>query len=97
MDRIKPMTSAKRLTTTVSTKGQVILPSAIRQRREWGAGTRLTVEETAEGVLLKPASAFAETRLEDVFGVLPFSGKPKTLEEMDAGVRAEARRRHARD
>lgn len=30
-----PMASAERLTTTVSTKGQVILPSAIRQRREW--------------------------------------------------------------
>ena len=47
------MASPAKLTTTVSTKGQVILPSAIRQRREWAAGTRLVVEETAEGVLLK--------------------------------------------
>lgn len=91
------MASAEKLTTTVSTKGQVILPSAIRQRRDWGAGTRLTVEETADGVLLKPAPAFAETRPEDVFGTLPHKGKPKTLAEMDAGVLAEARRRHARD
>ena len=91
------MASAEKLTTTVSTKGQVILPSAIRQRREWGAGTRLVVEDTPEGVLLKPAPAFAETRPEDVFASLPFSGKPKTLEEMDAGVLAEAKRRHARD
>ncbi len=91
------MARAEKLTTTVSTKGQVILPSAIRQRREWGAGTRLTIEETAEGVLLKPAPAFAETRPEDVFGALPWKGTPKTLEEMDAGVLAEARRRHVRD
>jgi AbrB family looped-hinge helix DNA binding protein len=91
------MARAEKLTTTVSTKGQVILPSAIRQRREWSAGTRLTIEETAEGVLLKPAPAFAETRPEDVFGALPWKGKPKTLEQMDAGVLAEARRRHARD
>lgn len=91
------MVSADKPTTTVSTKGQIILPSAIRQRREWRAGTRLTVEETAEGVLLKPAPAFTETRPEDVFGVLPHKGKPNTLEEMDAGVLAEARRRHARD
>lgn len=89
------MASAGKLTTTVSTKGQVILPSAIRQRREWGAGTRLVVEDTPEGVLLKPAPAFAETRPEDVFGVLPWKGEPKTLEEMDAGVLAEAKRRHA--
>ena len=91
------MAGAKKLTTIVSTKGQVILPSVIRQRREWGAGTRLTVEETADGVLLKPAPAFPETRPEDVFGTLPHKGKPKTLAQMDAGVRAEARRRHARD
>jgi hypothetical protein len=32
-----------------------------------------------------------------VFGVLAYKGTPKTLEEMDAGVLAEARRRHARD
>ena len=59
------------LITTVSTKGQVILPKAIRQRRQWDAGTRLVVEETADGVLLKPAPAFAPTRPENVFGMLP--------------------------
>jgi AbrB family looped-hinge helix DNA binding protein len=92
------MARAEKLTTTVvSTKGQVILPSAIRQRREWRTGTRLVVEETAEGVLLKPAPAFAETRPKDVFASLPHRGRPKTLEEMEAGVLAEARRRHARD
>ena len=91
------MASADKLTTTVSTKGQVILPSAIRQRREWVAGTRLLVEETAEGVLLKPLRAFAETRPKDVFASLPHHRRSKTLEEMDAGVLAEARRRHARD
>jgi AbrB family looped-hinge helix DNA binding protein len=91
------MASAGKLTTTVSTKGQVILPKVIRQRREWDAGTRLLVEETPEGVLLKPAPAFAETRPEDVFASLPYSGKPKTLKEMEAGVLAEAKRRHARD
>jgi len=91
------MAGAEKLTTIVSTKGQVILPSAIRQRREWRAGTRLTVEDTPEGVLLKPAPTFAKTRPEDVFGVLAHRGKPKTLEEMDASVLAEARRRHDRD
>jgi AbrB family looped-hinge helix DNA binding protein len=89
------MPGAKTLTTTVSTKGQVILPSAIRQRRDWGAGTRLVVEETPEGVLLKLAPIFPPTRPEDVRGSLPYKGKPKTIEEMDAGVMEEVRRRHA--
>ncbi|MGF6226182.1 AbrB family looped-hinge helix DNA binding protein [Inquilinus ginsengisoli] len=91
------MAGADQFTTTLSTKGQVILPSAIRRRREWRAGTRLLVEETPEGVLLRPAPAFPETRPEDVFGSLPYHGEPKSLEEMDAGVLAEARRRNARD
>lgn len=91
------MSAAEKLTTTVSTKGQVILPKSIRKHRRWDAGTKLVVEETAEGVLLKPAPLFEVTRIEDVFGCLPYKGKPKTLEEMDAAVAAEARRRHARD
>ena len=91
------MPVSEKLTTTVSTKGQVILPSAIRKRKEWGAGTRLEVQQTPEGVLLKLAPAFAATQTKDVFGSLPSRGAPKTLEEMDTGVLAGARRRHTRD
>ncbi len=83
------MSTAERLTTTVSTKGQVILPKAIRRALRWEAGTRLTVENTPEGVLLKPESVFAETRLEEVFGCLVYQGTSKTLEEIDAGVLEE--------
>jgi AbrB family looped-hinge helix DNA binding protein len=91
------MATTERLTTIVSTKGQVILPKAIRQRRHWESGTRLTVEDTAEGVLLKAAPLFAPTRVEDVYGCLPHAGPPKTLEDMDAGIAAEVKRRHAGD
>ncbi len=82
-------------TTTVSTKGQVILPMAVRRALRWEAGTRLVVESTAEGVLLKPAPVFAETRPEDVFGRLARAGAPKSLSEMEEGILAEAKRRHA--
>ena len=87
----------EQLTTTVSTKGQVVLPKAIRQTLGWRAGTRLVVENTPEGVLLKPESVFAETRPEDVFGCLAYDGPPKSVADMQAGVLAEARRRHAGD
>ncbi len=86
------------LTTTLSTKGQVILPKPIRDQLHWHAGTRLAVEQTADGVLLKPlTTAFVPTRPEDVFGCLGYTGEPKSVQEMDAGIAAEARRRHARD
>lgn len=91
------MAASEKSTTVVSTKGQVILPKPIRDRRHWEAGTRLVVEETDDGVLLRPAGHFAPTDPKDVFGSLPFSGKPKTVDEMKAGVLAEAKRRHDRD
>ncbi len=90
------MTANERLTTTISTKGQVILPKAIRDRLQWDAGTRLQVETTAEGVLLKPVPVFARTQPEDVFALLHYEGPPKTIDEMDAGILAEARQRRAR-
>ena len=82
--------------TTLSTKGQVILPKPIRDGRRWGPGMRLVVEEVADGVLLRPAPAFAATELDAVFGTMRPKGPALTPEQMDAAIAAEARRR-ARD
>ncbi len=91
------MANAEKLTVRVSAKGQVMLPKSIRQNRHWQPGTRLVVEDRADGVLLKSAPSFEPKRPDEVFGSLKFSGSPMTLEEMDAGVIAEAKRRYARD
>ncbi|HMF05598.1 MAG TPA: AbrB/MazE/SpoVT family DNA-binding domain-containing protein, partial [Methylocella sp.] len=64
------MGPAQKLTIRLSTKGQVILPKAIRQRRHWDAGTRLVVEDTDAGVLLKAAPGFEPTRPDKGFGLL---------------------------
>jgi AbrB family looped-hinge helix DNA binding protein len=90
------MAVAKKPTTVVSTKGQVILPKAIRDGKGWRAGQQLIVEETRDGVLLRPASPFAPTRLEDVFGSLDAKGKHVSDKDFDAAVADEIRRRHAR-
>jgi AbrB family looped-hinge helix DNA binding protein len=83
----------ERPTTIVSTKGQVILPKAIREQRRWAPGTRLTVEDTPDGVVLKAAPLFAETSVEAVFSSLAHDGPPLSIEDMDAAVAAEAKRR----
>ena len=82
-------------TTTLSTKGQVVLPKPIRDALGWDAGARLAVERTSEGVLLKPVPGFPATDPEEVFGCLRFDGAPKSLAEMEAAVLTEAGRRHA--
>jgi AbrB family looped-hinge helix DNA binding protein len=91
------MSVKQKLTTTVSTKGQVILPKAIREERHWPVGTELVVVDTPEGVLLKAKPAFAPTRPKDVFGSLPYKGPAHSIGDMEAGIAAEAKRRHARN
>ena len=72
------MSAPERLTSTVSTKGQVVLPRAIRQALGWEAGMRLVVESTPEGVLLRPEPVFPETRSEDVYGCLAYDGPSRS-------------------
>ncbi len=91
------MSAKQKLTTTVSTKGHVTLPKVIRDKRLRPAGTELTVEDTPEGVLLKEKPVFAPTRPKDVFGSLPYKGPAKSIADMEAGISAEAKRRHARN
>jgi AbrB family looped-hinge helix DNA binding protein len=86
----------ERVTTTVSTKGQVILPKAIRDQRHWPAGTKLIVEETPEGVLLKSMPVFAATDMAVVFGSLRSTGPALSIHDMNAVITEEAKRR-ARD
>jgi AbrB family looped-hinge helix DNA binding protein len=91
------MTLAKKATTTVSTKGQVILPKAIRDSKGWGAGKELIVEETRDGVILRPARLFAATKPEEVFGSLSHHGKRLSEGDIEKALRAAAKRRYARD
>lgn len=90
------MAEADPLRTIVSTKGQVILPKAIRNQRRWHAGTRLTVEDTTEGVLLKAEPLFPKTTVDQVAGILKhlYDGPPISVEEMHEGILQEARRRY---
>jgi AbrB family looped-hinge helix DNA binding protein len=81
-------------TTRLSTKGQVILPKSIRDSRAWGPGTELIVEETDEGVLLRPVGLFPPTVLEDVAGCLRSRSGRKSLAQMNAAIDREVRRRH---
>lgn len=91
------MALAKRATTVVSTKGQVILPKAIRDGRGWCPGQPLVVEETQDGVLLRAASPFAPSRLEEVFGSLSHHGKRLSDRDIEKALRGAAKRRYARD
>jgi AbrB family looped-hinge helix DNA binding protein len=82
--------------TRLSTKGQIVLPKSIRMSRAWSPGTEFAVQETADGILLRPAGGLPETNLDQVAGCLPYKGTPKTLTQMNAAIGQEVIRRHDR-
>ncbi len=82
--------------TKVSTKGQVVLPKAIRDKHAWKSGTRLIVEDRPDGVLLKPIEEKKKLTIDDFAGIVKYKGPPKSVEEMNAAIEEEFKARHAR-
>ena len=67
-------------TTTVTTKGQIVIPSKIRRRLNIKRGTKLYIEERGDELIIK---ALTPAYFEKIAGVLQTKGKlsKKLLEE----------------
>lgn len=83
-------------TTKLSSKGQVVLPSSIRSARNWQAGVEFAVEDTPDGVLLRPLKPFPPSTVGEVFGSAGYQGPAKTVAQMEAAVADEAKKRRRR-
>jgi AbrB family looped-hinge helix DNA binding protein len=79
--------------TKLSTKGQVVLPKAIRAARRWRAGTEFIIEEYGEGILLKPKSQAVVQNWDELIGCVAYNGLRKIIREMNQAIAAEARER----
>ena len=64
------------LTTVVTTKGQVVIPSRLRRKMNIKKGTKLSVEEKENEIVLKPLTA---EFFERIAGVLHTKGKLSKL------------------
>jgi AbrB family looped-hinge helix DNA binding protein len=73
--------------TRLSSKGQVIIPKALRAAHHWEAGQELIAIDVGDGILLKPKKPFPETTLVQVAGCLKYRGKPKSLDELEDAIR----------
>jgi AbrB family looped-hinge helix DNA binding protein len=78
--------------TRLSSKGQVIIPKAVRDRHGWRPGAELEVEDRGDAVVLRLARPFGPTTFEEVRGCLKYEGPPVTIEEMHEATDREARR-----
>jgi AbrB family looped-hinge helix DNA binding protein len=74
-------------TTRLSSKGQIILPKAVRDAHHFQPGLEFVVEEHPDGIFLRPLrTAFAPTRLEDILGCAGYRGPALTIDDMDAAI-----------
>ena len=80
-------------TTKLSSKGQVIIPKALRSTHHWEPGLELMVIDTGDGLLLKPKAPFAPANLSEVFGMFKGRVTPRTDEEIEAALIEDMRRK----
>jgi len=78
-------------TIRLSSKGQVIIPRAIRAANRWMTGQEFSIEITQDGILLRPKSPFPPTTVNEVAGFLQYDGPAKTQDEMEQGLMNELR------
>ena len=75
-------------TLVVSSKGQIVLPAALRRRLGMGAGARLDVVEEADGLKLRVVRPVQRSNVLSLAGMLkaPARGVPRCLDDFDAAA-----------
>jgi AbrB family looped-hinge helix DNA binding protein len=73
-------------TTRLSSKGQLVLPKAIRDAENWSEGSEFVVERVPQGVLLRPVRRLPVTRLEDVVGCAGVRGPARSIADMERAI-----------
>jgi AbrB family looped-hinge helix DNA binding protein len=82
-------------TILVSSKGQIVLPAAMRRRLGMGAGARIEVLEEPDGLKLRVVRSVATADMTGLAGLVkaPARGVPRRLEDFDpASTLARPRR-----
>jgi AbrB family looped-hinge helix DNA binding protein len=74
--------------TKMSGKGQVVIPKDLRDRLNWAPGTEIEIEESLDGVILRPKrSRRKRLTMEEFVARRPkYEGPPISIEEMDAAL-----------
>ncbi len=80
--------------TKLSSKGQVIIPKPVRTAHDWKIGQELVVIDMGDGILLRPRTPFETTNIGDVASCLKYSGKAKSLDEMEDAIREGISEKH---
>jgi AbrB family looped-hinge helix DNA binding protein len=70
------------LTSTVTSKGQVTIPAAVRAALGLHQGDRIDFVETEDGFVIAPATA----SIRQLKGIVPKPAAPVSIEDMEAAI-----------
>ena len=78
----------------ISSKGQLVLPKAVRDAYGLVPGSEVEMEVMNDGIFLKPCPKRVRKTytLDEVAGFLKYDGPPVSLKDMERGIEEEARR-----
>ena len=71
---------------TLSTKGQVVLPQAIRAQLGLFPGSELEITTDGETVVLRRISRFPRVGLDQALASVAYTGPVRSIDEMHEGI-----------
>lgn len=81
----------------ISSKGQLVLPKAVRDAYDLGPGSEVEIESAGDTILLRPRKRKPRTgrayTVDEVAGFLKYDGPPIAVEDMNRLVEDDFRRR----
>ena len=83
-------------TTKLSSKGQIVVPKAIRDALDWPVGAELTVERGDDCFVVRRNRRLRRTTIEEVAGCLQYDGPPVSVEDMERAIDEELEERWRR-
>jgi antitoxin PrlF len=78
----------------LTAQGQISVPAAVRRKLGVGPGSMLEWQEEGDKVVVRRVGRFSSQDLHEALFSSP--PKPRTLQELKAGLSVHAKRRHAR-
>jgi AbrB family looped-hinge helix DNA binding protein len=72
--------------TKLSNKGQIVIPKQVRKAHGWHPGLEFVVEDTGDGIKLRPIKPYKETTVQEVLGCVNYKGSKKSLKDMEAAI-----------
>ena len=78
----------------VTAQGQISVPAAVRRKLGIGPGSTLEWHEDGEKIVVRRVGQFTSADLHDA--LFPKPPRRRSLAELREGLRAHAKRRHAR-